>query len=264
MRGRSAATRDWDAETYHAVSDPHEEWARWRCSSGSTLSGDETVLDAGCGRGRVTGDADRAAARRAAWSPSTAPRRWSRRCASVLRPRRRGAGRRPDRAGAGRAGRRRLLERRLPLDPRPRRALRAACARRCGPAAASPPSAAAPATSPRTAQAIATRSPRASPIAAHFEGFERALELRRRRGDRGAAARRRLRPRSAAGCSRGRSQPPEPARVHCARSASARTLDRLPEELRDPFVADVLEPSRAAAACSTTCASTSRPSPPSP
>lgn len=48
-----AEAREWDASTYDRVSDPQERW-------GSTvldrlpLAGDETVLDAGCGSGRVT------------------------------------------------------------------------------------------------------------------------------------------------------------------------------------------------------------------
>jgi trans-aconitate 2-methyltransferase len=47
------ATRDWDAGTYHRVSVPHEEWAR-SVLDRLSLGGDETVLDAGCGSGRVT------------------------------------------------------------------------------------------------------------------------------------------------------------------------------------------------------------------
>jgi trans-aconitate 2-methyltransferase len=50
----AAATRDWDAGTYHRVSVPHEEWAR-SVLDRLSLRGDETVLDAGCGSGRVTG-----------------------------------------------------------------------------------------------------------------------------------------------------------------------------------------------------------------
>lgn len=47
------SVREWDATTYQRVSVPHEEWA------GAVLErlsprGDETVLDAGCGTGRVT------------------------------------------------------------------------------------------------------------------------------------------------------------------------------------------------------------------
>jgi trans-aconitate 2-methyltransferase len=46
-------TRDWDASTYERVSNPQVEWAR-RVLDRLTLRGDETVLDAGCGTGRVT------------------------------------------------------------------------------------------------------------------------------------------------------------------------------------------------------------------
>jgi trans-aconitate 2-methyltransferase len=46
-------TRDWDAATYDRVSAPHVEWAE-RVLERLPLRGDETVLDAGCGSGRVT------------------------------------------------------------------------------------------------------------------------------------------------------------------------------------------------------------------
>ncbi len=46
-------TRDWDAAAYHRVSGPQVEWAR-RVLERLPLRGDETVLDAGCGSGRVT------------------------------------------------------------------------------------------------------------------------------------------------------------------------------------------------------------------
>jgi trans-aconitate 2-methyltransferase len=49
-----ASTRDWDAASYHRVSVPHEEWAK-SVLERLPLVGDETVLDAGCGSGRVTG-----------------------------------------------------------------------------------------------------------------------------------------------------------------------------------------------------------------
>lgn len=47
------AARDWDGATYHRVSAPHVEWAQALLDR-LALSGDETVLDAGCGSGRVT------------------------------------------------------------------------------------------------------------------------------------------------------------------------------------------------------------------
>ena len=46
-------TRDWDAGTYDRVSDPQVEMAR-PVLERLPLRGDETVLDAGCGSGRVT------------------------------------------------------------------------------------------------------------------------------------------------------------------------------------------------------------------
>jgi trans-aconitate 2-methyltransferase len=46
-------TRDWDAATYDRVSSPQVEWAG-PVLDRLELRGDETVLDAGCGTGRVT------------------------------------------------------------------------------------------------------------------------------------------------------------------------------------------------------------------
>ena len=46
-------TPDWDAGTYDRVADPQEEWGR-EVLARLDLKGDETVLDAGCGSGRVT------------------------------------------------------------------------------------------------------------------------------------------------------------------------------------------------------------------
>ena len=47
------SARDWDAATYDRVSDPQLAWAREQLSR-LDLRGDEAVLDAGCGSGRVT------------------------------------------------------------------------------------------------------------------------------------------------------------------------------------------------------------------
>jgi trans-aconitate 2-methyltransferase len=46
-------SRDWDAKAYHQVSGPQVEMGR-RVLERLPLRGDETVLDAGCGTGRVT------------------------------------------------------------------------------------------------------------------------------------------------------------------------------------------------------------------
>ena len=45
--------RDWDAQTYERVSGPQARWAE-QVLDRLPLDGDETVLDAGCGTGRVT------------------------------------------------------------------------------------------------------------------------------------------------------------------------------------------------------------------
>jgi trans-aconitate 2-methyltransferase len=44
---------DWDAAIYDRVADPQEEWGR-AVLERLELEGDETVLDAGCGSGRLT------------------------------------------------------------------------------------------------------------------------------------------------------------------------------------------------------------------
>jgi len=48
-----SARLDWDAATYDRVADPQEAWAR-EIIARMDLRGDELVLDAGCGSGRVT------------------------------------------------------------------------------------------------------------------------------------------------------------------------------------------------------------------
>ena len=48
-----AEPRDWDASSYDRVSHVQEEWSR-EVIARLDLSGDEAVLDAGCGSGRVT------------------------------------------------------------------------------------------------------------------------------------------------------------------------------------------------------------------
>jgi trans-aconitate 2-methyltransferase len=46
-------TRDWDAPTYDRIADPQARWGA-AVLDRLALTGDETVLDAGCGTGRVT------------------------------------------------------------------------------------------------------------------------------------------------------------------------------------------------------------------
>ena len=53
LRASHVGPRDWDAEVYHRVSDPQFEWAK-EVLARLDLRGDEVVLDAGCGSGRVT------------------------------------------------------------------------------------------------------------------------------------------------------------------------------------------------------------------
>jgi trans-aconitate 2-methyltransferase len=51
--GNGEAPPDWDAETYDRIADPQEEWGQ-EVLEDLRLRGNETVLDAGCGTGRVT------------------------------------------------------------------------------------------------------------------------------------------------------------------------------------------------------------------
>jgi trans-aconitate 2-methyltransferase len=51
----NAGPRDWDAETYDRVSDPQFNWGM-EVLERLQLAGDEVVLDAGCGSGRVTAE----------------------------------------------------------------------------------------------------------------------------------------------------------------------------------------------------------------
>ncbi len=51
----NAGPLDWDAETYDRVSDPQFEWGM-EVLDRLELAGEEVVLDAGCGSGRVTAE----------------------------------------------------------------------------------------------------------------------------------------------------------------------------------------------------------------
>lgn len=48
-----ANNHEWDARTYHAVSEPQFDWGK-RVLAALDLAGTEFVLDAGCGTGRLT------------------------------------------------------------------------------------------------------------------------------------------------------------------------------------------------------------------
>jgi trans-aconitate 2-methyltransferase len=48
-----SAARDWDAAAYHRVSTPQQSWADEQLARLS-LAGDEVLLDAGCGSGKIT------------------------------------------------------------------------------------------------------------------------------------------------------------------------------------------------------------------
>jgi trans-aconitate 2-methyltransferase len=51
----NSGPREWDAETYDAVSDPQFEWGM-EVLERLELRGDEAAIDAGCGSGRVTAE----------------------------------------------------------------------------------------------------------------------------------------------------------------------------------------------------------------
>jgi len=54
-RAINTGPREWDAETYDAVSDPQFEWGM-EVLERVELAGDERALDAGCGSGRVSAE----------------------------------------------------------------------------------------------------------------------------------------------------------------------------------------------------------------
>jgi len=51
----NSGLREWDAETYDAVSDPQFEWGM-EVLERLELRGDEAAIDAGCGSGRITAE----------------------------------------------------------------------------------------------------------------------------------------------------------------------------------------------------------------
>ncbi|HVO80172.1 MAG TPA: methyltransferase domain-containing protein [Terriglobales bacterium] len=51
----TSASREWDSSAYHRLSGPQLSWGK-KVLARVRLRGDETLLDAGCGTGRLTGD----------------------------------------------------------------------------------------------------------------------------------------------------------------------------------------------------------------
>lgn len=67
-----ASSRDWDAATYDRISAPQQAWAN-ELLDRLDLGGDEVVLDAGCGSGKVTAELVRRVPRGAVFAVDVAP-----------------------------------------------------------------------------------------------------------------------------------------------------------------------------------------------
>jgi trans-aconitate 2-methyltransferase len=66
------STRDWDASTYDRVSGPQQAWAAEQLDR-LRLAGDEVVLDAGCGSGKITVELSRRVPRGTVYAVDVAP-----------------------------------------------------------------------------------------------------------------------------------------------------------------------------------------------
>ena len=65
-------SRDWDAATYDQISAPQQAWAAEQLNR-LELAGDEVVLDAGCGSGKVTAELARRVPRGTVYAVDAAP-----------------------------------------------------------------------------------------------------------------------------------------------------------------------------------------------
>jgi trans-aconitate 2-methyltransferase len=66
------STRDWDATTYDRISAPQQRWAAEQLLR-LALNGDEVVLDAGCGSGKITQELARRVPRGTVYAVDAAP-----------------------------------------------------------------------------------------------------------------------------------------------------------------------------------------------
>ena len=55
MTTQASSSREWNSDVYHRLSGPQVSWGK-KVLARLRLRGDETVLDAGCGTGRLTAD----------------------------------------------------------------------------------------------------------------------------------------------------------------------------------------------------------------
>ena len=209
-----------------------------RCSTGWRSRGDETVIDAGLRvRPRHAALLERLPRGRVIavdGSPSMIERRASASARTACACRRR-----PARARPRRAGRRDPLDRDVPLDRRPRAAVRAPARRRCGRAAGSSRSAAGEGNI-AAVHAAARGVGAEEPFAPHLAALGRPLAVRRAGGDARSCWSPRASADARAGSRSGRVTPDDP-RAYLREINLGAHLEQLPEELREPFVDAVLE-----------------------
>ena len=188
----NTGAREWDAETYDAVSDPQFNWGM-EVLERLELRGDEAVLDAGCGSGRVTAEL----LERLPDGPRDRRRRLrgdGREGARAARRPRRLPGRRPGRAGAG-PSRSTWSSRPRPSTGSPTTTRSsAACARRCKPGGRLVAQCGGAGQRRRRTRRRSPRSPREPEFAPALRASAAGLwNFAGAGGDRGAAARGRLR-----------------------------------------------------------------------